>query len=73
MKDELKKCRAQLDQLAGDRAQLQRNAASAQAEAEAGAEQEQVFLHRALEASREEQKKLERADKGIRTAKKAVS
>lgn len=72
MKEELDKCRAQLKQLAVDKARLQRNAASAQAEAEAVAEAEQILLHRALEAARDEQQLLELAVKGLTADKKEL-
>jgi hypothetical protein len=73
MEEELGKCRAQLKALAVDKARLQRNAASAKAEAEAVAEAEQVLLHRALESSREEQQMLELAVKGLTTDKTALT
>lgn len=73
MEEELNKCRAQLKELAVDKAQLQRNAASAQAEAEAVAEQEQILLHQALESSREEQEMLELAVKGLTADKKELT
>ena len=72
MEEELNTCRTQLKQLAVDNARLQRNAASAQAEAEAVAEQEQLLLHRALEASREEQQMLELAVKGLSADKQEL-